>query len=116
VSKINGRLKDIPFRCHGRPAQGGRQFLRRSYAEHDDRSASPGTPTMGRGYNVLEGGQQRLPAVHAVTSSPVKTTGMSDSVSRQKIFHLQACERSRRTRPARSRIVANLARKAFAAR
>jgi mono/diheme cytochrome c family protein len=113
VSKINGRLKEIPFRATAGQHKVAVTFLRRSYAEHDDRSASPRHSDDGRGYNVLEGGQQRLPAVHALyIKGPVKTTGMSDSVSRQKIFICKPASAAEEPACAQ-RIVSNLARKAF---
>jgi hypothetical protein len=88
-------------------------FLRRSYAEHDDRSQSPGHSDDGRGFNPLEGGNQRVPAVHAIhIKGPVKITGMSDSVSRQKIFICKPTSAAAEPACARS-IVENLARKAF---
>ncbi len=88
-------------------------FLRRSYAEHDDRSASPSHSDDGRGFNVLEGGQQRVPAVHAIyVKGPVKITGMSDSLSRQKIFICKPASAAEEPACAR-KIVANLAQKAF---
>ncbi len=87
VAKINARLKDIRFNATAGQHKVAVTFLRRSYAEHDDRSASPSHSDDSRGFNPLEGGQQRVPAVHAVyVKGPVKITGMSDSVSRKKIF------------------------------
>lgn len=113
VAKINGRLKDIRFNATAGQHKVAVTFLRRSYAEHDDRSASPGHSDDGRGFNPLEGGQQRVPAVHAVyIKGPVKTTGMSDSPSRQKIFICKPANAAEEPACARS-IVENLARKAF---
>ncbi len=113
VAKINGRLKDIRFHATAGQHKVAVTFLRRSYAEHDDRSASPGHSDDSRGFNPLEGGQQRVPAVHAVyIKGPVKITGMSDSRSRQKIFICKPASASDEPACAR-RIVENLARKAF---
>ncbi|MEO6185983.1 MAG: DUF1592 domain-containing protein [Steroidobacteraceae bacterium] len=113
VARINGRLKDIPFRATAGQHTVAVTFLRRSYAEHDDRSASPGHSDDGRGFNPLEGGQQRVPAVHAMyVKGPVKITGVSDSLSRQKIFICKPATAADEPACAR-RIVENLARKAF---
>jgi mono/diheme cytochrome c family protein len=113
VAKINGRLKDIRFHATAGQHKVAVTFLRRSYAEHDDRSASPGHSDDQRGFNPLEGGNQRVPAVHAIyIKGPVKTTGMSDSPSRQKIFICKPATPAEEPACAR-RIVENLARKAF---
>jgi cytochrome c553 len=113
VAKINARLKDIRFHATAGQHKVAVTFLRRSYAEHDDRSASPGHSDDGRGFNPLEGGQQRVPAVHALyIKGPVKITGMSDSPSRQKIFICKPASASEEPACAR-RIVENLARRAF---
>jgi mono/diheme cytochrome c family protein len=113
VAKINARLKDIRFQATAGQHKVAVTFLRRSYAEHDDRSASPGHSDDGRGFNPLEGGQQRVPAVHAVyIKGPVKITGMSDSKSRQKIFICKPATPNEEPACAR-RIVENLAQKAF---
>ena len=113
VAKINGRLKDIRFHATAGQHKVAVTFLRRSYAEHDDRSASPGHSDDSRGFNPIQGGQQRVPAVHAVyIKGPVKITGMSDSASRKKIFICKPASVSEEPTCAR-RIVENLARKAF---
>jgi hypothetical protein len=113
VAKINGRLKDIRFTATAGQHKVAVTFLRRSYAEHDDRSASPGHSDDGRGFNPIEGGQQRVPAVNAVyIKGPVKITGMSDSVSRKKIFICKPAGAADEPACAR-RIVENLAQKAF---
>jgi hypothetical protein len=113
VASINGRLKDIRFHATAGQHTVAVTFLRRSYAEHDDRSASPGHSDDQRGYNPLEGGQQRVPAVHAIfIKGPTKITGMSDSESRKKIFICKPASAAEEPACAR-RIVENLARKAF---
>ncbi len=113
VASINGRLKDIRFYATAGQHTVAVTFLRRSYAEHDDRSASPGHSDDGRGYNPLEGGNQRVPAVHAIyIKGPTKNTGMSDSESRKKIFICKPATPAEEPACARS-IVENLARKAF---
>jgi cytochrome c553 len=113
VAKINSRLKDIRFNATAGQHTVAVTFLRRSYAEHDDRSAAPGHADDGRGFNPLEGGQQRVPAVHAIyVKGPVKITGVSNSPSRQKIFICKPAGATDESACAR-RIVENLARKAF---
>ena len=98
VSRINGRLKDIHFHATAGQHEVAVTFLRRSYAEQDDRSSSPGHSDDSRGFNVLEGGLQRVPAVHAMfIKGPMKITGMSDSAEPAEDLHLQARERRRRT-------------------
>jgi hypothetical protein len=113
VAKINARLKDIKFTATAGQHKVAVTFLRRSYAEHDDRSASPGHSDDGRGFNQLEGGQQRVPAVHAMyIKGPVKITGMSDSPSRKKVFICKPATPADEPACAK-RIVSNLAQKAF---
>jgi cytochrome c553 len=113
VAKINSRLKDIRFNATAGQHTVAVTFLRRSYAEHDDRSAAPGHSDDGRGFNPLEGGQQRVPAVHAIyVKGPVKITGVSNSPSRQKVFICKPA-RAADEAPCARRIVENLARKAF---
>jgi len=113
TARINGRLKDIHFHATQGQHTVAVTFLRRSYAEQDDRSASPGHGDDSRGFNVLEGGLQRVPAVHAMfIKGPVKITGMSDSVSRQKIFICKPASAAEEPACAR-RIVSNLAEHAF---
>ena len=113
VANINNRLKDIRFNATAGQHTVAVTFLRRSYAEHDDRSAAPGHSDDGRGYNPLEGGNQRVPAVHAIhVKGPVKITGMSDSKSRQMVFICKPTSAADEPACAR-KIVENLARKAF---
>jgi mono/diheme cytochrome c family protein len=113
VSKINSRLKDIRFYATAGQHEVAVTFLRRSYAEHDDRSFNPGHSDDRRGYNPLEGGQQRVPAIHAIyVKGPVKTTGLSDSESRRKIFICKPASAAEEPACART-IVENLATRAF---
>jgi len=113
TARINGRLKDIRFHATAGQHEVAVTFLRRSYAEQDDRSASPGHSDDSRGFNPLEGGQQRVPAVHAMfIKGPVKITGMSDSPSRQKIFICKPASPAEEPDCAR-KIVTNLATRAF---
>ncbi len=113
TARINGRLKDIHFNANRRPSTRSRSPS--SAAAMRSRTIAlprPATPTTAAASTPLEGGQQRVPAVHAVyIKGPVKITGMSDSASRQKIFICKpanaseesACARkSSRTSPARA--------------
>ncbi len=113
VSRINGRLKDIHFHATAGQHKVAVTFLRRSYAEQDDQSAAPGHSDDRRGFNELEGGLQRVPAVNAMfIKGPVKITGMSDSKSRRKIFICNPTSPAEEPACAR-RIVTNLAGQAF---
>jgi len=78
-------------------------FLHRSFAESDERT--PVSP--------LEGGQDRVHKVHALqVRGPLKVTGMSDSVPRQKIFVCYPRETAEETSCALE-IITNLAERAF---
>jgi hypothetical protein len=69
VEEINGRLRKIRFKAV--------TFLHRSFAESDERTRT----------SALEGGQERIQAVHALQiRGPLSATGMSASASRAKIF------------------------------
>ena len=78
-----------PLQRHRRPAHGrghlpAPQLCR---ARRSQRIACSTTPATIAASIALEGGQQRVPAVHAFQiKGPVKITGMSDSASRKKIF------------------------------
>jgi hypothetical protein len=117
VEAINGRLRKIPFRATAGQHELAVTFLHRSFAESDGRTRT----------TALEGGQERIQAVHALQiKGPLAVTGMSQSASRAKIFICQpasaeASAGSRRSSPesdasevgcART-IVENLARRAF---
>ena len=108
VEEINGRLRKIHFRA----AQGQHKlaitFLQRSFAESDERVRTI----------ALEGGQERIQAVHALQiRGPLTVAGMSASASRAKIFICSASAKA----PARQveetacaqKIVESLARRAF---
>ncbi len=113
VSKINGRLKDIRFTATAGQHKVAVTFLRRSYAEDDDRSTQHGAGDDRRPANALEGGQHRVPAIHAIyIKGPTKITGMSDSISRQKIFICKPATAAEEV-PCAQKIVTNLAQKAF---
>ena len=104
VEEINGRLRKIRFRATAGQHKLAITFLHRSFAESDER-----TRTI-----ALEGGQERIQAAHALQiRGPLSVTGMSESASRAKIFICQPTRRHATRRPARSKIVENLARRAF---
>jgi hypothetical protein len=80
VEEINGRLRKIRFRATAGQHKLAVTFVHRSFAESDER-----TRTI-----ALEGGQERIQAAHALQiRGPLSVTGMSQSVSRGKIFICQ---------------------------
>ncbi len=96
VAQINGRLKDIRFTATAGQHTIAVTFLRRSYAESDSRTLQYSAGDDRRPANALEGGQHRVPAVHAFqVKGPVKITGVSDSASPQEDLHVQADRRCR---------------------
>ena len=104
VEEINGRLRKIRFKATAGQHKLAVTFLHRSFAESDER-----TRTI-----ALEGGQERIQAAHALQiRGPLSVTGMSESASRAKIFICQPTGARATKRPARSKIVENLARRAF---
>jgi len=108
VEEINGRLRKIRFRATAGQHKLAVTFVHRSFAESDER-----TRTI-----ALEGGQERIQAAHALQiRGPLSVTGMSESVSRGKIFICQPTpsdkEASRDETTCASKIVENLARRAF---
>jgi hypothetical protein len=103
VEKVNGRLRKIPFKATAGQHKLTVTFLQRSYAESDERIRTV----------ALEGGQERIQAVHALQiRGPLKVNGMSDSASRKKIFICQPANTADEPACAR-KIVSNLARRAF---
>ena len=113
VAAINGRLKDIRFRATAGQHTIAVTFLRRSYAESDSRTLQYQAGDDRRPANALEGGQHRVPAVHAFqVKGPVAITGMSDSDSRKKIFTCKPAGASDE-RPCAEKIIGRLARQAF---
>jgi len=121
VEEINGRLRKIRFHATAGQHTLAVTFLHRSFAESDER-----TRTI-----ALEGGQERIQAVHALQiRGPLTVTGMSQSPSRSKIFICQPGTAGRSVSGPRQgsgpaagpandetacaqKIVANLARHAF---
>ena len=113
VAQINGRLKDIRFKATAGQHTLAVTFLRRSYAESDSRTLQYQAGDDRRPANALEGGQHRVPAVHVFqVKGPVMITGMSDSVSRQKIFSCRP-NGAAEERACAEKIVGRLARQAF---
>jgi mono/diheme cytochrome c family protein len=103
VFQVNSRLRDIRFQATAGQHKVAVTFLRRSYAESDERLRP----------NTIDGGQQRVNAVHALQiKGPVKVTGLSDSPSRQKIFICKPASPAEEGACAR-KIVTNLAERAF---
>jgi mono/diheme cytochrome c family protein len=113
VATINGRLKNIRFHATAGQHTVAVTFLRRSYAEDDGRLLYFRPSDDRRIANVLEGGQHRVPAVHAFhIKGPVKITGMSDSPSRKKIFICKPASPAEE-RPCAEKIITHLAERAF---
>jgi hypothetical protein len=103
VYHINTRLRDIRFHATAGQHKVAVTFLRRSYAESDERVRP----------NTLDGGQQRVNAVHAMQiKGPIKITGMSDTPSRKLIFICRPAAAADEA-PCAQKIIANLAQHAF---
>ena len=103
VAEINGRLRKIPFKATAGQHDLTVTFVKRSYAESDERIRTV----------ALEGGQERIQAAHALQiRGPINVTGMSASASRKKIFICQPQGKADET-PCARKIVSDLARRAF---
>lgn len=103
VFQVNRRLRDIHFHATAGQHKIAVTFLRRSYAESDERIRP----------NTIDGGQQRVEAVHAFQiKGPIKVTGLSDSPSRKLIFICKPANAAEEE-PCARKIVANLAERAF---
>ncbi len=103
VYHINSRLRDIRFHAPAGQHKVAVTFLRRSYAESDERVRP----------NTLDGGQQRVNAVHAMQiKGPITVTGMSLTPSRAKVFICTPASASEEA-PCAQKILANLAQHAF---
>ena len=77
VEEINGRLRKIRFTATAGQHKVAITFVHRSFAESDERTRT----------TALEGGQERIQAVHALQiRGPLTVTGMSLTGSRAKIF------------------------------
>src|SRR5687767_2293156 len=114
VEEINGRLRKIRFKATAGQHKLAITFLHRSFAESDERVRT----------SALEGGQERIQAVHALQiKGPLAVSGMSVAGSRAKIFICQPASakasagQAAVTDPSEiacaQRIVENLARRAF---
>jgi len=104
VAEINGRLRKIKFKATAGHHDLTVTFVHRSYAESDERVRA----------TTLEGGQERIQAVHALQiRGPLEVTGISDSTpSRKKIFTCKPQGKADELACA-SKIVSDLARRAF---
>ena len=103
VEEINGRLRKIRFRAPAGQHKLAITFVHRSFAESDERTRTV----------ALEGGQERIQAAHALQiRGPLAVAGLNGSASRARIF---ICEPKapREELPCATRIVENLARRAF---
>ena len=103
VEEINGRLRKIRFKATAGQHKLAITFLHRSFAESDERVRT----------SALEGGQERIQAVHALQiKGPLAVSGMSLAGSRAKIFICQPKATPEEAACAQ-KIVENLARRAF---
>jgi mono/diheme cytochrome c family protein len=103
VEEINGRLRKIRFHATQGQHKLAITFVHRSFAESDERIRTI----------ALEGGQERIQAAHALQiRGPLSVNGMSASPSRSKIF-ICLPKAQRDELPCATRIVENLARRAF---
>jgi hypothetical protein len=104
VEEINGRLRKIHFNATTGQHKIAITFVRRSFAESDERTRTV----------ALEGGQERIQAAHALQiRGPLKVTGMSQSPSRARIFICHPSTPALTETACAHEIVANLARHAF---
>jgi len=104
VAEINGRLRKIKFKAPAGYHDLTVTFLHRSYAESDERVRS----------TTLEGGQERIQAVHALQiRGPLAVSGLADtSAGRKKIFSCKPQGKADELACA-SKIINDLARRAF---
>ncbi len=103
VAQINSRLKKVRFHATAGQHEVSVTFIQRSMAESDERQRTA----------ALEGGQARVPAIHALQiRGPVEVTGMSESESRKKIFVCYPRETAEEAACA-EQILSNIATRAF---
>jgi len=103
VSSINLRLKNIRFEATAGQHTVTVTFLKRSFAESDER-----TPQ-----TALEGGQSRIQKLHALqVRGPLEVHGISESESRKRIFTCYPRETAEESACAQQ-IITNLAERAF---
>ena len=104
VEEINGRLRKIRFKATAGQHKLAVTFVHRSFAESDERTRT----------SALEGGQERIQAVHALQiRGPLTVTGMSAVGQPREDLHLPARRRRATKRACAQKIVENLARRAF---
>ena len=102
VEEINGRLRKIRFQATAGQHKLAITFVHRSFAESDERTRT----------TALEGGQERIQAVHALQiRGPLTVTGMSGSVSRAKIFICARLRKLSRAGPVADRAKAHARRR-----
>lgn len=103
VLAINRRLRNIPFRATAGQHRISVTFLKRSFAESDERIRTA----------ALEGGQERVQMVHALQiRGPLSVSGVSDSPSRAKIFTCRPAS-APEEEPCARNIIGTLAQRAF---
>jgi hypothetical protein len=103
VASINDRLKKVRFYAPAGQHTVTVTFLQRSFAESDERTRA----------NALEGGQARMPAIHALqVRGPLEVTGKGESESRKRIFVCYPRETADEAACA-SEILSNIASRAF---
>ncbi len=103
VAQINARLKGIRFHATAGQHTVSVTFIQRTLAESDERSPVA----------ALEGGQARVPAIHALQlRGPLTVTGMSESESRKHIFVCYPREIAEESACAKN-IIVHMAERAF---
>ncbi|MCP5145230.1 MAG: DUF1592 domain-containing protein [Gammaproteobacteria bacterium] len=103
VARINERLRNIKFHATAGQHTITVTFLQRTMAESDERVRIP----------ALEGGQDRIHGVHALQiRGPLSVSGLSDTVSRERIFVCYPREPAEEAACA-TEIVTSLANRAF---
>ena len=103
VEEINGRLRKIRFNATAGQHDLAVTFVHRSFAESDERTRT----------TALEGGQERIQAVHALQiRGPLTVTGLGSSPSRDRIFICRPSD-TPNERNCAAEIVTNLAERAF---
>jgi len=103
VAEINGRLRNIKFHATAGQHRIAVTFLKRSFAESDERIRTV----------AVEGGQERVQAVHALQiRGPLTVIGVSDSPSRAKIFVCHPAQAAEEA-PCARKIIGTLAHRAF---
>ena len=103
VAQINSRLKSIRFHASAGQHTVSVTFVQRTMAESDERSPVA----------ALEGGQARVPAIHALQlRGPLTVTGLSESESRKRIFVCYPRETAEETACAKN-IIVHMGERAF---